>query len=436
MAKLVVTSYGSAGDVFPLMAVATRLRQRGHDVVFAVPPRYKALARGEGFKVRSISRYQGRATMKEESLLHDPGWAGMTANRALWGDMVIPNLPDMTRGIQEAAEGADAILTHMLQLGATFASELTGTPFVTLHLWPYLLPSAYTMPPIGAYRARRGPLGRVVNRSAWAFLRSVYGRYFDKDLASVQRQLGLTPRKGLAFTGALSPDLCLILAHPFYTPWQPDWPAHWKMVGYPRWDAPARLGEQPEVDAFLESGPPPVAVTPGTVVVHQPEEFYAAAVRALKDLGLRGVVLGRLKQEIPGIDGTQIISAPYLPLSWLLPKCRAVVHHGGLGTVHAALAAGVPSLVVPRGFDREYHARRVAALGAGRFVEWSDFSSTATNEMGQLIGDESYGQRARAVADLIAAIDPAGAACEAIEAFLATRAPSAVPASAALPPRP
>src|SRR5579875_1711042 len=429
MAKLVVTSYGSAGDVFPLMAVATRLRQRGHDVVFAVPPRYKALARGEGFKVRSIGRYQGRGTMREESLLHDPGWAGMKANRALWRDLIIPNLPDMTRGIQEASEGADAILTHLLQLGAAFASELTGTPFITLHLWPYLLPSAYTMPPIGAFAAHKGPFGRGLNRLAWAFLKAAYGRYFDEDLASVQRQLGLSPRKGLAFSGALSPALCLILAHPFYTPCPPDWPHHWRMVGYPRWDAPARLGEEPEVERFLDSGPPPVAITPGTVVVHQPEAFYAAAVRAVRDLGLRAVVLGRLKQEIPGIDGSQVISAPYLPLSWLLPRCRAVVHHGGLGTAHAALAAGLPSLVVPRGFDREYHAHRVAALGAGRFVEWSEFGVRATDEIRHLVEDETYGQRARHLAALIAATDPAGAACNESEAMLGAPSPATAGAS-------
>lgn len=44
---------------------------------------------------------------------------------------------------------------------------------------------------------------------------------------------------------------------------------------------------------------------------------------------------------------------------------RAIVHHGGAGTTGAALRSGVPSVVVPLGFDQPYWGRRVEALGVG-----------------------------------------------------------------------
>jgi sterol 3beta-glucosyltransferase len=49
----------------------------------------------------------------------------------------------------------------------------------------------------------------------------------------------------------------------------------------------------------------------------------------------------------------------------LLPRCVAAVHHGGSGTVHASLAAGVPTLVCSVFADQPYWGRRCRALGVG-----------------------------------------------------------------------
>jgi hypothetical protein len=50
----------------------------------------------------------------------------------------------------------------------------------------------------------------------------------------------------------------------------------------------------------------------------------------------------------------------------LFPRVAAVVHHGGSGTTHTALAAGVPQVITPTGvLDQPFWAARVAALGLG-----------------------------------------------------------------------
>ena len=58
--------------------------------------------------------------------------------------------------------------------------------------------------------------------------------------------------------------------------------------------------------------------------------------------------------------------AAYAPFGQLLPRCRALVHHGGIGTCAQALRAGIPQLVAPWGFDQYDQALRVRRLGAGR----------------------------------------------------------------------
>lgn len=68
-----------------------------------------------------------------------------------------------------------------------------------------------------------------------------------------------------------------------------------------------------------------------------------------------------LPPELP--DNVRTIG--WVSLDAVLPTCTGIVHHGDAGTVQAALAAGVPQLVVPGSGDRRYNAERVAEIGAG-----------------------------------------------------------------------
>lgn len=52
-----------------------------------------------------------------------------------------------------------------------------------------------------------------------------------------------------------------------------------------------------------------------------------------------------------------------VPHNWLFPRMAAVVHHGGVGTTAAGLAAGVPSIITPFFADQPFWARRVYELG-------------------------------------------------------------------------
>src|SRR6185295_12492284 len=55
----------------------------------------------------------------------------------------------------------------------------------------------------------------------------------------------------------------------------------------------------------------------------------------------------------------------FAPFQKLFPHCAAVVHHGGIGTVANAMAAGVPQLIHPQCFDQIDNGMRVKRLGAG-----------------------------------------------------------------------
>lgn len=92
----------------------------------------------------------------------------------------------------------------------------------------------------------------------------------------------------------------------------------------------------------------------------------ALIIEALDRTGQRAILAkgwGALDETMP--QSGQIFFVKDIPHHWLFPRMSAIVHHGGAGTTGAALRSGVPSIVVPFGFDQAFWGQRVAALGVG-----------------------------------------------------------------------
>jgi sterol 3beta-glucosyltransferase len=147
-------------------------------------------------------------------------------------------------------------------------------------------------------------------------------------------------------------------------PRPPDWDEHKYVTGYwfldrlPDWRPPAEL-----VD-FLDSGPPPVCVTFGSMVNTDAEEVTAGIVQALTRAGQRGLLLTGAGGLTSSFLTDDIRAFQEVPHDWLFPRVAAAVHHGGAGTSGAALRAGIPSVVVPFLGDQPFWARRLFNLGA------------------------------------------------------------------------
>ena len=112
-----------------------------------------------------------------------------------------------------------------------------------------------------------------------------------------------------------------------------------------------------------------VYVTFGTIAggVADARAVYRIALDALADLSVRALLTTG-----PGMDPAALGTIPpnvhveaWIPQREVLARATAVVCHGGSGSVIAALAAGLPLVIVPLFADQPYNARRVAALGAG-----------------------------------------------------------------------
>jgi sterol 3beta-glucosyltransferase len=134
---------------------------------------------------------------------------------------------------------------------------------------------------------------------------------------------------------------------------------YWTLPAASNWTPP------PALAAFLAQPGPIVSIGFGSMTSANPREVTELVLGAVHRAGVRAVLLSGWG-GFEALRGTEtVFCAESLPHDWLFPRVAAIVHHGGAGTTGAALAAGVPSVVIPFAADQPFWAARVAALGCG-----------------------------------------------------------------------
>ncbi len=226
--------------------------------------------------------------------------------------------------------------------------------------------------------------------------------------AEVRRRLALPHASTADVTADADAHPVIVAASPVLVPPAPDWPANAVQTG---WWAPRAsvFAPDPAFDDWLQ-GEPPVHVGYGSFTGFATDDDLEVIVRAAKASGRR-VVTPTLRGHTPGQLNDQVWAIPPTPHAWLFPRMAGVVHHGGAGTTHAALAAGVPQAMVPFGVDQPYHAWRVHRLGLG--PEPVSVHRLTVGRLGRLIRllttDADARRRAQEVGEVVRGEDGVGA---------------------------
>src|SRR5207248_592859 len=121
------------------------------------------------------------------------------------------------------------------------------------------------------------------------------------------------------------------------------------------------------------------------------------SLKACQRLGLRGIFLTRFAEQLPALPST-VKHVSFAPFRELFPRCAAVVHHGGIGTVAKALAAGVPQVILPLAYDQKDNAIRVKRLDIGDWVRAGRANGSRVAEKLAGVMTESVRERCAAIA--------------------------------------
>lgn len=224
-------------------------------------------------------------------------------------------------------------------------------------------------------------------------------RLFDGPVNRARHRLGLRAVSNAFFAPVESGRPYLVLASPAVIDRPPDWPANVSLTGFIGWDRVSSFADPAGLPEFLAAGEPPVLVTLGASSSLDPQRFYRHAAEAVVRLGHRALVLtGPTPTEVDLPDDPRIFGTTFAALSLVAPRCLAAVHHGGVGTTVGLLNAGLPQLVVPRGFDQPQTAVRMTRLAVARVLPWRRASTERlTRELRALLSQDRYRRTAGAL---------------------------------------
>lgn len=263
----------------------------------------------------------------------------------------------------ESCEKADLILAPVTAFAGRLAREKHGTPLITVHLQPAVFLSVHETPLLH-------PAMKWLRAMPVWFKKALFSLPNPLDLFALPKVRriceahGVKPPRSLWREWWDSPDGVIAFFPEWFAAPQPDWPKSLLQWTFPLEDLAKEQPLSPALQAFLAAGERPVVFTPGSANV-QATRFFDVAAKAVAKVGCRAVFVTREPSQVPANLPLQIHVEAYAPFSTLLKHASVFVHHGGIGTMSQAFAAGVPQLIMHMAHDQPDNADRVERLGAG-----------------------------------------------------------------------
>lgn len=396
MARFLIVTLPITGHFSPVVPIARRLVERGHEVwwyaggrfrqrVEATGARYVPMGEGHDYDDRDLdAAFPGRAG------LSDLGQVKFDMEHLFIDDAFL-QLRDLQRFTVETP--VDLVVADLASGGPVLLHELGGPPFASIGVTALTVASRDTAPFGSKLMPSTSPLGRLRNRLLYVVVNRVLfgnlGTYYNQR----RQEIGLPPYNGPAYQAFNSAYLLI-------EPTVPEFE-------YPRGDLSPAIRF---VGPLLPDAPPDVALPDwwheleGRTVVHvtqgtwatTPEQLIIPALQALKDEDLLVVAAAPGRPVPPDQIPANGRVAGFLPYREFLPHVDVMLTNGGYGGVNFALANGVPLIVAGTTEDKPEIANRVAWSGVGINLKTSRPSQEQIrNAVREVLGSSRYRDRAR-----------------------------------------
>ncbi len=416
--RLVFATFGTFGDVNPLIGLGSELIRRGHTVTLAAPEMFRRQAAAGGLAFRPVRPEQDPEDAAMIAMVYDRKHGTERGLR----EFLFPALRDSYNdllAVVEADGGADLFVTSELAYAGPLVAEVTGVPWASYVLAPFSFFSGYDPPVLAPYPMLSQVLSRVpaFGHLLRPFARAIT-RSWCKPVYTLREELDLSRGTSPLFDAKHSPSLVLALFSPLLGSPQPDWPPNVKQCGFVFYDRDAEHATlPPELEAFLRTGDAPIVFTLGSAAVLDPGDFWKQSREAAKLLNRRAVLLTGKHADTPP-DSPEVCHAGYAPYSLLFPRAAAIVHQGGVGTTAQAMRAGKPMLVMPYSHDQPDNARRMERLRVAQILPRERYTAArAAAALRALLDDSGADMRAGQSATQIAQENGTRVACDALERF-------------------
>jgi UDP:flavonoid glycosyltransferase YjiC (YdhE family) len=369
--RILMTTIKGEGHMRPLLPFADAFRERGHQVLIAIPQAATGLVRDAGHDAWALP--QAPAAVSDAVSARAQGASPDEANRIVIGELFAGTygraaVPGVMGAVADWQP--DVLLHESCEFAAALVAERAALPSVrvAVHM---------------------------------AFLERYIAYFAARDVDALRAEHGLEP----------DPDGERLLGSPSITLTPPA------LDGGVR----ERHFREPAAPLLDPPGPwdgdrrPLVYVSYGTVAP-QGDAYpglYRDAIEQLSSLDVRVLLnTGRRDPAELGPLPAGVHAERWVREASVLPHVAAMVSHGGAGSVRTALSAGVPLAVLPRFGDQPLNASAVEAVGAGLVVAGPERIGETVKA---LLSDPAFAGVATRIAIEVDSLPPAGDAIDLLD---------------------
>jgi len=380
--KIACVILGTRGDVQPMVALATGLIKKGHEVIICAPSENEQLVRAYNCPFVAFGPEIKKA-IKENPEKQKGGVAvkiSPSHGKKMISDQ-ITLLPDKIKGV-------DLVLGTGIVVGVHTAADVLKVPYRLVAFYPVILGTTKDDPfknrmMFGFGRKMmnlmiRGFINKLRANYGLAPIQDVWQHWMGENvILACDKELNAA-REGTAF--AFTQTAFMLL--------------------------PPKNVLPDEVETFLKAGKPPVYIGFGSNPIENAEK-YCQMFEQVRDATHQRLIISKGWAEFPGSNARDILYVDEIPFELLFPRLAAVIYHGGTGTMSAIARAGIPQAAFPFMGDQFDNRRQIVKTGLG--PDTCDFKKISAEAISSAITacitNDLYKQNAIALSQKLQAIN-------------------------------
>lgn len=379
---VVLSAFGSTGDIEPFFALALELTKQGHRAVLALPPQMALRAERLGIEFEPIG--PSDMLIGVHNMIAGEIAEGISDAEKLNAYFSTSSMIKIFMDLQRVCASAEALICLAEWPLGRIIHELTGIPYVSVHLTYYN--EVFAEPSLEIVEAIDQELARFMN--------------------PMRRQLGLPSLYHMVTTDGISDQLALFASSRLILDPAKEtfWPSHYHITGFfflddQEWEPDIELVK------FLEGGERPIFVTFGSMIYEESSRLLDILLEMIDRVGCRAILqagwsgLGQDKKLPP-----HIFVSEFVPYSWLFPRVSCVVQSGGAGTTAWALRSGIPTVCLPHVFRQFSFARFAEYYHCGVVFPFQDLTvDLLTEAVVAILNSSDYKEAAHSISKFMQA---------------------------------
>jgi sterol 3beta-glucosyltransferase len=342
--KILLITAGSRGDFEPFFAFAQRAHDLGHEVFLSVTEEFQPRLANVDFNVLKLPG----------SIQYFVKKNGVSIIKNSFD--FLPNVrPFVVKLLNTAAEQIleikpDVVLYHPTVLTAPIAARSVGALSGLVEIIPILTPTK-EFASAGLWTSNLGFLNKLTYKGV-----VLAEKLFFLETFKLSRKLKVRNAKH---------DFSFSLTSPALLDRPKDWPLNTHLVG--PWFKKDNESLSQNVVDFVNRKPTVYAGF-GSMKKGNPEKIATEIIKGCKALNMQVIISsgwGGLAVGPQFKNDPEVLFLDSVSHSNLFPLVKVVLHHGGIGTTHAALRAGTPSVIVPFIVDQPWWAHKLYKQNLG-----------------------------------------------------------------------